>query len=88
MERVTEFVDDGIEAGVEVDEGVIGPEGGSEGLSTDQLARLSDQKPQHLPGLLLQPDGASPGRQVARDDVRTRKRRTTRCAVARPYETP
>ena len=69
MERVTDFVDDGIEAGVEVDERVIGPKGGLKGLSSDQLARLSDQEPQHLPRLLLQPDSTSPGRQFSRDDV-------------------
>ena len=36
MERVTDFVDDGIEAGVEVDERVIGPKRGLKGLSSDR----------------------------------------------------
>jgi hypothetical protein len=70
-QRLPHSVDERVDAGVDVDEGVVSPEGGPDLFARDQLARPSHQQFEPLAGLFLQPDSAPVARQISRDGIRT-----------------
>ena len=58
-EEAPHFVDGIVQAVVEVDEGVCGPEPGAKLLAQDDFARMLEERLQHLEWLVLQPHSPS-----------------------------